>query len=75
MVGVFARHFLWRIMEIRLMGTEEEIEHFYTDLLLPKYTELWNENKVQMKGNNSKLYSNRGSKEIKRRYINLEWHE
>lgn len=57
------------------MGTEEEIEHFYNDLLLPKYTELWNENKVQMKGNNSKLYSNRGSKEIKRRYINLEWHE
>lgn len=62
-------------MEIRLMGTEEEIEHFYNDLLLTKYTELWNENKVQMKGNNSKLYSNRGSKEIKRRYINLEWHE
>ncbi len=57
------------------MGTEEEIEHFYNDLLLPKYTELWNENKVQIKGSNSKLYSNRGSKDIKRRYINLEWHE
>lgn len=62
------------MLEMRLMGTQEDIERFLNEIFYPKYHEEFEKGDIKISKNDGKYYDNeKWDKCYKRRYIRMYW--
>lgn len=62
------------MIEMRLMGTKEDIDRFLDEIFYPKYYEEFDKGNIKISKNDCIYYDNeRYDKCYKRRYIRMYW--